>query len=672
MFCGIWLYLHYLHFNPVRHFLITVLFLGLCVWRAIGGERLLIVTTERLLAPAEELAEIHRQSLRMPTDVLVLSDSLPSDSVRLSIKAVCDTARTMPRYLIIYGTAWTDRDGDAFFGMIESGLKPSKVAYTSPGIAVGRIPAGDADVARAFNQKILRYMNSAEHSADGFDIALLADDSDGLEHQADAEKFAGIINTDDRYRIHKLYVGEFPIVNGKASGANGKLQSLLADGAGLLVYVGHGNETSITGEGLLDAASAYDLDNSVLPWGFFSSCRIGSFGLPTRSFSESLLFNPSGGVIGCVTSPQAVRTSFNELILTEFSQQWADADDSLTFGDIWLRTQQVCMETAATQINRALGLNTLSFNLLGDPAIPRLIPVPIAGFSYNPDDGTIAGHADGCTDGSIVEIDFYGNAVVRNGVSHNDLPIGRIKLPSNGGAFSGAVKLPAEYSGSAVCAVAKISDTVSHRGFRSRADFLYRQNDGDGLSEPLIISNPRIDDGMIAVDIASGNIRQDFTSLTGYPRCIIDGRTPITMQIREDTTGCRLVAPLPKIPPREIHHARILATGINGETAIAELRFAVSLLRREIGLTCRNIIARSEITFQWDMLPIDMPMLLKITDSNGAIIHSAVIQDHDFYDWDLVGPDGHKVPNGLYRCCVTSVTPGHAWSPMLDFAVLPE
>ena len=290
---------------------------------------------------------------------------------------------------------------------------------------MGRIPVTDVKQCEEYNAKVLRYLDSMERMLHGNEIIMAADDGDNLSHQNDVEEASAIFASHPEALLHKIYVGEYSVVNGAARGAARRLAESLDAGAGLWVYVGHGNEISITGDGLMDSYVAGVLRNDILPWGFFCSCRIGKFGASSLSFSESLLFNGIGGVIGCVTSPQEVYASYNRQVLTAFARRWADAADDGNFGDIWLAVQKECMLTAAAQANKVLGLNTLSFNLLGDPALPLMRGSRRMDCEYVRQSGCIVGAIDTAADGVDVEAVFYSSAPSRHGVIHDDIIAGK-------------------------------------------------------------------------------------------------------------------------------------------------------------------------------------------------------------------------------------------------------
>lgn len=78
---------------------------------------------------------------------------------------------------------------------------------------------------------------------------------------------------------------------------------------------------------------------------------------------------------------------------------WSARKAGVRFGDIWLSAQRKCMLAAASQANKTLGLNTLSFNLLGDPVLPLVVPDQTIECGYLPELGILAGNIDNCSEG---------------------------------------------------------------------------------------------------------------------------------------------------------------------------------------------------------------------------------------------------------------------------------
>lgn len=636
--------------------------------------KMLIIADSRFHDYAEELAGIHRLRQDMNVAVMDVSHDARSEELRLKVKSVYDSSGGALEYLLLYGAGWTDGGCDAYHGMVKGVFSAARLSFTAPAMAVGRIPVTDVKQCEEYNAKALRYLDLMAAMLHGNEIVMAADDGDNLSHQNDAEDASAIFASHPAALLHKIYVGEYPVVDGASRGSARRLAASLDAGAGLWVYVGHGNETSITGEGLMDSYVAGSLRNDILPWGFFCSCRIGKFGGTTESFTESLLFNRAGGVIGCVASPQEVYASYNRQVLMAFARRWTDAaGDGKTFGDIWLATQQECLLTAASQANKVLGQNTLSFNLLGDPALPLRRACGIVECEYQQSEGNIVGVIDSPVSDLTVEAVIYTSSTHGSGVNHDDIRAGATVVKVEDGVFDIPVRLPASFSGrecrTALSAVSRSSGAV----WTGNLHFVYSHKENVATVHAPVILGAEVASGMINVDVVTDGAMpcQSLGEIGAYSRCVIDGRVVVPLSVA-DASGdcCRLVSPCPVLPSGK-HDAVAVVVDNNG--AVSRLRFSfVNGAENQLKLSAYPAVARERIAFQWDMLPCGGPMLLKITDVDVNIVHSAQIADGAEYDWNLMGDDGARVFSGIYYCHIVSSVPGLAYSRRLQFAVLPR
>lgn len=635
--------------------------------------RMLIVADSRFHDYAERLAEIHRSRQEINVIVMEVGHDISSEEVRLKVKSVYDSSGGALEYLLLYGTGWTDGGCDAYHGMVEGAFSAARLPFTAPAVAVGRIPVSSIMQCEEYNAKILKYLDSTAAILHGCEIVLAADDGDNLSHQNDAEEASAIFSSHSEALLHKIYVSEYPVVNGASRGSARRLAESLEAGAGLWVYVGHGNETSVTGEGLMDSYAASALRNDVLPWGFFCSCRIGKFGGTTMSFTESLLFNRHGGVIGCIASPQEVYASYNRYVLMAFARRWTDADRNKTFGDIWLASQRECLLAASSQANKILGQNTLSFNLLGDPALPIKRSHGTIDCEYRQPAGSIVGIIGDAYEDIEVEAVIYSSFTLYGKVNHVDAQAGRSVAKVVDGVFEMPVRLPVAFSGRQCSAVISAVCSSSGDVWTGKVDFEYSLPvSEENVHEPVMLG-AAVTSGVIIVDvITDGSMPcQNLGEIGAYSRCVIDGKIIVPLSVADVSGGCcRLIASCPVLSSGK-HDAVAVVVDNNGAASSIGFSFVMGMAQ-QLRLSSDTSIVRDRIEFYWDMLPSGIPLLLKITDVDGNIVHSARIADVTEYGWNLMCDNGTRAATGIYYCHIVSSVPGLTYSQKLRFSVLPR
>lgn len=656
--------------------LILLLFLLPVPISAIGASsaELLIVTTDYLFEPAERLAAIHRSRLSMEVEVVALPDDASSEDVRRLVKGFYEASGDALKYLILYGTGWNDGGGDAYHGMISVKFSPSMAPFTAPALSVGRIPVATLEQADAYNVKVENYLNSVSAMSHSREIILSADDGDNLSHQQDAEAAALSLAKCQEALIHKIYVGEYSVVNGKVPGARRHLAEAFERGAGLVVYVGHGDKYSITGEGLMNSHGAASLANGALPWGFFCSCLIGSFGGDRTSFSEALLFNPHGGVIGCVTTRQEVYASYNRAILLAFSKRWAAVGSGVTFGDLWFEAQRECFLTAASQADEALGQNVLSFNFLGDPALPVKFDAGSIQCDFREDTHCIAGDVGGCTDGAEVNVAIY-STIERGSVVHSDVKVGECMGKIDGGKFNIPVRMKAGDMQSRYVAYVSVVDSDAYRAWTGKVEFdCLPSTQADSAHPPVIVSVAERG-GVIEVRALADDsgLNLNRSDIGGYSRCVIDGSVITPLEVAaDDGSGYTFLTAKGAALPQGVHSVHVVVEGNSGKRAVEDFSFRSGDCA-SIKLMADAPIARETVILTWDSsVDVAIPLILKITDIDGDVVRSAEIAGESAYSWNLEDNASRRVKPGIYYCHLVSSEPGIARSEKIRLAVLPR
>lgn len=645
-----------------RILILFILFMCCRLHATDTARRMLIVADSDFVAEAEALADIHRIRQGMAVEVVAMSRDATSEAVRLKVKEAYDASNGSLGYVTLYGVGWTNGGGDAYHGMVKGTFSAARVPFTPPAVAVGRIPVSSTMQCMEYNDKIIRYLDSTDGAARSRRIVLAADDGDNLSHQNDAEEAALTLSADSAALIHKIYVGEYSLEEGKSSEAKRQLIDRIETGVGLWVYIGHGDEVSITGEGLMDSYAANTLCNEILPWGFFSSCRIGKFGGSTMSFTEALLFNGTGGVIGCVSSPQEVYASYNRPILLAFARRWATKTNTDNFGDLWLDAQCECMLMASSQVNKTLGLNTLSFNLIGDPALPLRFCEGIIGCEYIDNSGVIVGELDGAADGTVVEAEIY---------STDNIFIGKSIATVNDDKFEIPINLSTNFDKSECRAFITAIDHLSGTVCTSDLKFAYVHPEYESHYPPIILRSEAKRGEIIVEVITDGcGISQNKGELGAYSRCVIDGRIIAPLSL-SNVLGNRLILSARyKTLITGRHNATIIIEGTNGLSSRADFSF-IHDTTEPLELYCERAIVRERAELYWNEAPEDADLILKVSDSSGKIVHRQELGDATSTAWNLINDDSERVPPGTYYCHLVSRIPGIAYSQKLRLTVLP-
>nr|WP_262895387.1 type IX secretion system sortase PorU [Penaeicola halotolerans] len=258
---------------------------------------------------------------------------------------------------------------DDYFGFMDSdeGDWPEENPINhSLDMAIGRIPARNRQEARDYLNKIIHY--EQQFGKWRQKVVFIADDADNNLHLNDAEKLSQHVDTvATGYRIDKLYLDSFEQIQSptgqRSPNASNALQRTIDEGALLINYTGHGNETTLMAEQIFTNSDLNNWKNiDRLPVFITATCEFGRHDSPfIRSGAEEMLFKPDGGAIAMLTTSRPVFSStnfqLNEAFITQAFR--ADATQDQTLGEIFQITKN---ESQNGVLNR-------NFILLGDPAM---------------------------------------------------------------------------------------------------------------------------------------------------------------------------------------------------------------------------------------------------------------------------------------------------------------
>ncbi|MFY0651596.1 MAG: type IX secretion system sortase PorU [Cyclobacteriaceae bacterium] len=266
---------------------------------------------------------------------------------------------------------------DDFFGFMEENEGEwieNKSGDHTLEIGIGRLPVNTVEEARQVVNKIIRYDTSPNAFGEWRnEMLFIADDGDGNIHQRDADYLASYVeNTRNEFNTHKLFLDAYEQISspsGQSSpSARKAFEESIAEGKIIINYTGHGNESQLTVEKIIDENQIVELKNRTkLPFLITATCVFGNYDNPNRvSGGEKTLLNPNGGAIALLTSTRPVFSNTN-FILNEayyFAAMKKTNGEFPSLGDIIKNTKNNSLE----------GAKNRNFALLGDPTMNLAFP----------------------------------------------------------------------------------------------------------------------------------------------------------------------------------------------------------------------------------------------------------------------------------------------------------
>ncbi len=371
--------------------------------------QMLIITTKTLKPAADELAEIHR---RHGLDCLVVvqdqvfnefSSGTPTIFAynRLA-KMFYDRDKDRFKYVLLYGTgSWDNRSiqtpqtdrlltyqceyepyateettnftHDGYVGMFIDNFDNLKILTTPHDIAVGRIPASDLVNARSVNTKIDEYLTNPPTAEMFTHVIVSSDDGNNsthLEHSENTVTEMKKLNPALSFmRGHDML---YPWQNKEAVIGREHILTALESGAGYLTYAGHGNPTAFTAEKLWTLNSVSSSSYTNPPFAMFSTCDAFDFDKAPNGITEAMMLKQDGGAIGIIAACRSVYMLPNQLFSNCVARNYASARAGTTIGDVFRNAHNEIV----TEANQpyAYCVNTLCYNLCGDPSIPISAP----------------------------------------------------------------------------------------------------------------------------------------------------------------------------------------------------------------------------------------------------------------------------------------------------------
>lgn len=367
----------------------------------------IILTISEYQNAANVISNIHSKEVeiqnRLNTKIIFLDTfewyNANDDSLAYFIRNEVQQLTEITKYLLLLGdesiippiyissTDGSLQPSDDFYSCNDNVTTFAKLQDSKPQISTGRIPVNNAKDATVIADKLYQYMVNPSTGFWRSKIGLIADDEnkDGysqneLNHTINSNKIYESIS--NNLNVSQFYGLNYETIQNSSYIAKPQMTADVIDyinkGAALINYIGHGSESTLGGEKILDMSR--DLNHicslgtickeqkKTAIW-IVGTCSFGKYDNSEQIMSEKLLFSDSGA-ISLVTTSRGIGAYANSFYLTNFFLNINDFvldNNNYRLGDIVRQSKQT-------------GRNTeYLFHLLGDPALILPFPKVIAG-----------------------------------------------------------------------------------------------------------------------------------------------------------------------------------------------------------------------------------------------------------------------------------------------------
>lgn len=371
----------------------------------------MVIITNNLCEPyAEKVAQAHRDYQNL--SVLVVnqekifnefSSGTPSAmGYRRFLKMLYDRNKNKLKYLLLFGEgSWDNRGvifpkddrlltyqaeivedarsaakafcGDSYFGMLNDEYVPEYFYNTEVVLGIGRIPAQSEVNAQAATNKIINYLQNPPTQPVFNRAVILADEGDAYGHAMQQEEnIDSILSISPATTCTRAFLTFYPSTDNDAHEARDLVTQALNKGQILFSFAGHGAETSFAApKNLWSAKDIKEKSYSYPPFAMFATCDAFSFDRKDGGMAEQSLYKEDGGFIAVVAASRTVYMQFNQYINRAFTCELFNATNNDLIGDVFRKARN---RASTTISDRTLGVNTMCYNLAGDPALPLYKP----------------------------------------------------------------------------------------------------------------------------------------------------------------------------------------------------------------------------------------------------------------------------------------------------------
>ncbi|MDR2231724.1 MAG: type IX secretion system sortase PorU [Tannerella sp.] len=240
---------------------------------------------------------------------------------------------------------------------------------------IGRFPVQNTTQAKIAVDKAIAYMDNATTGNWKNNLCFLADDGSNLDgydsiHMVQSNTLADEIGVMyPEFMINKLFFDTYKksTVGGRTTYPDivSGLQKQLKEGAMILNYTGHGNNSSLSDEQVITSSDIRQATYPFLPLWITATCDFTPFDGFDISAGEEVFLNPVSGGIALLTTTRVAYSrpnfSINELILENLFKK--ENGRRLTLGEVVRATKQSYKNESR-----------LRFTLIGDPALTLAFP----------------------------------------------------------------------------------------------------------------------------------------------------------------------------------------------------------------------------------------------------------------------------------------------------------
>jgi len=362
----------------------------------------IILTTSEYEDAATIISNLHSKHIddqfKLTTEIILLdtfdwyniNDDNLSEYIRQEVLKQVDTAKyllllgnetTIPPIYILASNG-TMEPSDDFFSCPDDITDFENLQNSVPDISTGRISIDDIDQANIIAEKLYSYMVEPTFGSWRSEIGLIADDESKngysrseLNHTINSNNIYQ--NISNSFTVSQFYGVNYESVENSTYITKPQMTSDVLDyinkGVSLINYIGHGSETTLGTEKIIDMnrdlnhicslETICQSEKKPAIW-VVGTCSFGSYDNSSQIMSEKLLFSEVGA-ISLVTTSRGIGDNANSFFLNNlFSNinDFALGNNSYRLGDL-------------IRHSKRQGNNTeYLFHLLGDPAL--VLPFP--------------------------------------------------------------------------------------------------------------------------------------------------------------------------------------------------------------------------------------------------------------------------------------------------------
>lgn len=371
---------------------------------------MVIIVRDKLRSQAERLAALHEKYQGMTVRVITpeeiyneFSSGTPSASgIRRYLKMNYDRDPQKFKHVLLFGLgSWDNRHisvpdddhiityqvesvtyardntrcyaTDAYFGMLSDDMTTDKILTAKMDINVSRMPVNNISDAKVAVDKIETYFADPPVGGTYNHALYFCDDGEKNDHLTQADQAAeSIKEAAPSVTVSKLYNALYPWDdNDDAVVLREAMKMQLSRGQTYVGYCGHGSSNGLGYDQHLYTLSAIKSNTyNVMPFWMLSTCNAYRFDAVANDLACNLIRQENGGAIAVVAACRAVYKQHNQELNMGVVTNYFNATSGMTTGDVFRLGRNGIIDDTKP----ALAVNTLCYNMAGDPALPIYVP----------------------------------------------------------------------------------------------------------------------------------------------------------------------------------------------------------------------------------------------------------------------------------------------------------